>query len=95
MSVSLVPYLNFPSGKTREAMTYYQDVFGGELSVNTFAEFGMEGMPPDGVMHAQLITDQFTVMASDAIWTFSPVGGDPVIGSSSIMDARAGQIDDG
>lgn len=67
MSVSLVPYLNFPSGKTREAMTYYQDVFGGELSVNTFAEFGMEGMPPDGVMHAQLITDQFTVMASDAM----------------------------
>lgn len=48
MSLSLVPYLNFPPGVTREAMTYYQGIFGGELTINTFSEFGMEGMPADG-----------------------------------------------
>ena len=30
MSLSLVPYLNFPPGKTREAMEYYQGIFGGD-----------------------------------------------------------------
>lgn len=67
MSLSLVPYLNFPPGVAREAMTYYQGIFGGELTISTFAEFGMEGMPADGVMHSQLVTDQFTLMASDAM----------------------------
>ncbi len=67
MSLSLVPYLNFPPGVTREAMTYYQGIFGGELTINTFSEFGMEGMPADGTMHSQLVTGQFTLMASDAM----------------------------
>ncbi len=67
MSLSLVPYLNFPPGVTRDAMTFYQGVFGGELTISTFSEFGMEGMPPDGVMHSQLVTGQLTLMASDAM----------------------------
>lgn len=67
MSFQLVPYLNFPAGTTREAMTYYQGVFGGRLDISTFGEFGMEGAPADGVMHSQLVADQFTLMASDAM----------------------------
>lgn len=67
MSLSLVPYLNFPPGTTREAMAFYQGIFGGELTINTFSEFGMEGMPADGTMHSQLVTGQFTLMASDAM----------------------------
>jgi PhnB protein len=67
MSRSLVAYLNFPSGQTREAMTYYQGVFGGQLDISEFGDFGMEGMPADGVMHAQLVADGFTLMASDAM----------------------------
>lgn len=67
MSISLSPYLNF-AGNAREAMTFYQSVFGGELSVSTFAEFGGGGdMPDDGTMHAQLVHDSFTLMASDAM----------------------------
>jgi PhnB protein len=66
MSISLAPYLNFPQGKTREAMTFYQSVFGGKLDISTFGEFHMEGMPSDGVMHAMLTADTFTFMASDA-----------------------------
>lgn len=66
MSVSLVAYLNFPLGQTREAMTYYQSIFGGKLTISTFADFGVDG-PPDGTMHANLSADGFTLMASDAM----------------------------
>nr|WP_300150748.1 VOC family protein [Propionicimonas sp.] len=67
MAITLVAYLNFPQGKTREAMTYYQDVFGGTLDVLTFGDYGMADMPADGTMHARLVTDHFRLMASDAM----------------------------
>jgi len=47
-------------------MTFYQEVFGGELTLNTFGEFGMEGEGSEGIMHAQLETpDGMVLMASD------------------------------
>ena len=66
MSARLNPYLTF-NGTAREAMhLFYQSVFGGDLTVSTFGEFGMEGDGAAGVMHAQLETpDGFTLMASD------------------------------
>ena len=39
MASKLNPYLQFKDN-AREAMTYYQDVFGGDLVVNTFGDFG-------------------------------------------------------
>ena len=66
----LNPYLTF-DGNAREAIEFYKDVFGGELNVMTFGDMGAtehEGAALDanGVMHAQLTTDQgFTLMASD------------------------------
>lgn len=66
MSVQLVSYLNF-DGNAAEAMRYYQEVFGGELTIATFADFGVPGMPAEGTMHAALTTPDFTVMASDAM----------------------------
>ena len=51
MTAKLVPYLNFP-GNTREALTFYQSVFGGELLFNTFADFGVSEMPADGIMRS-------------------------------------------
>lgn len=66
--VQLVPYLNFPGGVTREAMAFYQSVFGGVLTISSFADFGMtDHMPADGTMHAELVADGFTLMASDAM----------------------------
>lgn len=65
MATKLVPYLNF-DGNTAEALRYYQSVFGGQLTIATFADFGMTDMPPDGTMHAELVAEQFTLMASDA-----------------------------
>lgn len=65
MATRLSPYLNFP-GNTREAMEFYRDVLGGTLSITTFGEFGIDGVPADGVMHAALETeDGLTLMASD------------------------------
>lgn len=40
----LAPYLNF-DGTCREAMTFYQQCFGGELSVTTFGEANFDAMP--------------------------------------------------
>lgn len=65
MTSLLNPYLTF-AGTCREAMEFYQSVFGGELSVMTFGQMGAEGVAADGVMHAHLLTDLgFTLMASD------------------------------
>src|SRR5215207_10857495 len=68
MSV-LNPYLNF-RGEAREALEFYHSVFGGELTVSSFAELGMEGVPEaerDQIMHGQLETTAgFTLMAADA-----------------------------
>ncbi|SDD18148.1 VOC family protein [Auraticoccus monumenti] len=66
MAARLNPYLMF-DGRAREAMEFYHGVFGGELSISTFGEYGdpsAEGA--DGVMHAQLDAGELVVlMGSD------------------------------
>ncbi|HET7398826.1 MAG TPA: VOC family protein [Intrasporangium sp.] len=67
MAARLNPYLGFRDN-AREAMEFYREVFGGNLTVNTFGEFGTpEGSPDaDKVMHAMLETDSgMALMASD------------------------------
>lgn len=65
MAITSAPYLNF-AGTTREAMEFYQSVFGGELVVLTFADMGVTDMPGDGVMHAALRGGPVELYASDA-----------------------------
>src|SRR5690349_15648868 len=67
MASRLNPYISFPEGRARQAMEYYKDVFGGELHMNTFGEFGMSDPgTADLIMHASLETsDGYTIMASD------------------------------
>jgi len=66
MTSRLNPYLAF-NGNAREAMEFYKSVFGGELTVSTFGEFGNDDAAlADRVMHAQLETDAgYYLMASD------------------------------
>ena len=67
MSVWLNPYLSFRDN-AREAMTFYQSVFGGELTVSTFADFDASADPSeqDKIMHAQLETpDGLVLMGAD------------------------------
>jgi PhnB protein len=66
MASRLNPYISFVD-TAREAMEFYRDVFGGDLTVSTFGEFGMAGTAEaDKIMHSQLETSAgFTLMASD------------------------------
>jgi PhnB protein len=66
MPSRLNPYLTF-AGNARAAMEFYRDVFGGELGLTTFGEFGASaGDQAEKVMHAQLETASgFVLMASD------------------------------
>ncbi|MDT7783935.1 MAG: PhnB protein [Pseudonocardiales bacterium] len=66
MATRLNPYLRF-DGSARQAMEFYQSVFGGRLNISTFGEFGMQDSPQaDQIMHAQLETESgYTLMASD------------------------------
>jgi PhnB protein len=67
MSTRLNPYLSFRE-TARDAMSFYQSVFGGELTTSTFAEFHASEDPAeqDKIMHSMLSTkDGLTLMASD------------------------------
>ncbi|MBA2773004.1 MAG: VOC family protein [Nocardioidaceae bacterium] len=66
MASRLNPYISF-NDNTRQAMEFYESVFGGTLAINTFAEFGAADSPDaDKIMHSQLETDSgFTLMAAD------------------------------
>jgi PhnB protein len=66
MASRLNPYIGF-DGNARQAMEFYQSVFGGTLVLSTFGEFGAQEAPEaDKIMHGMLETDSgFTLMGSD------------------------------
>ena len=67
MTVWLNPYLSFRDN-AREAMTFYHSLFGGELTVSTFAEFYASADPTEQhkIMHSQLESpDGLVLMGAD------------------------------
>jgi PhnB protein len=68
VATTLNPYLNFRDG-TREVMGFYASVFGGNLTLSTFADMGGMGQGESEqhkVMHSQLVTRTgMTLMAAD------------------------------
>ncbi len=66
MASRLNPYISFP-GNAREAMEFYQGVFGGALTMNTFGEYGAQDAPEaDKIMHGLLETDSgLALMGAD------------------------------
>jgi PhnB protein len=62
----LNPYISLRDD-ARQALEFYKDVFGGNLSLNTFGEYGDPNAPgADNIMHGQLETDNgMTLMAAD------------------------------
>jgi PhnB protein len=89
----LNPYLNF-NGNARQALQFYQSVFGGELNLNTFADFGGQGSPDaDRIMHGQLETNAgYTIMAADVTsdMEYHPIAGCSVSLSGDDGDALRG-----
>jgi PhnB protein len=63
----LNPYINF-NGNARQAMEFYQGVFGGKLRMSTYGEFHASEDPAEvnKIMHSTLEADNgLTFMASD------------------------------
>lgn len=90
MTALLNPYINFRD-TARAAMEFYQSVFGGDLTANTFGEFGMNDTPDsDKIMHSQLTTPKgFTLMAAD-----TPQGMDYNPGSNMSVSLSGTDADD-
>ena len=89
MSSRLNPYLNF-DGNAREAMQFYANVFGGDLSMSTFSDLGADGPDANRIMHAQLQTkDGYTIMGADVPSTMSyqPIAGSSVSISGGEADS--------
>ena len=88
MTSLLNPYLGF-DGNAREAMTFYQSVFGGQLDVNTHGDFGNpDPSLKDKIMHAQLETDAgYTLMGADMMPGRTAPSGDAFSVSLSGDDA--------
>jgi PhnB protein len=66
----IIAYLTF-NGNCREAMTFYQDCLGGELTLQTIGESPMaDKMPPEMkpcILHATLVKDGLSLLASDMV----------------------------
>jgi len=90
MASRLNPYINF-DGKAREAMEFYQGIFGGSLSLNTYGEFGDKDAPEaDQVMHGMLETDSgFTLMGAD-----SPPGMERTPGDNISVSLSGDDVDE-
>ena len=62
------PYLGF-GGKCREAMTFYQECLGGELTLLTMAESPVADQMPaasgEDILHATLTHGDLVLMATD------------------------------
>jgi PhnB protein len=88
MASRLNPYISF-NGTARPAMEFYQQVFGGDLAVNTFGEFpDADPATADQVMHALLETPSgFALMASDTAPGMALNPGDNISISLSGTDA--------
>lgn len=91
MDTKLNAYLGFKDN-TRQAMEFYQSVFGGKLVINTFGESGMAQDPSqnDLVMHAMLEADNgITFMAAD-----TPPGMEYTSGSNISMSLSGDNEDE-
>lgn len=56
MGTQLNPYISF-NGDAREALAFYESIFGGTLRTNTYGEYGQEGEAADQLMHGHLETE--------------------------------------
>lgn len=88
MPTRLNPYLSFRD-TARDAMEFYRTVFGGELTLNTFAEFHASEDPAeqDKIMHSLLeAPNGLVLMGADTPNTMGLTPGDNVAVSLSGED---------
>lgn len=83
---SPTPYLSLP-GTTREALTFYGQVFGCTVQLHTLADFGRTDGPEEAIAHGYLSEGPLTLFASDAI------GDQAVLRSEGLMLSLLGAAD--
>jgi len=95
MAIQINAYLNF-KGNCRDAMTFYQECLGGELTLQTVAETPMAAQCPTGmqdqIMHSMLISGGMVLMASDMIGPDGFIPGNDItlsIGGGSETETEA------
>lgn len=81
----LVPYLKF-DGRAREALTFYRDLFGGDLEVHTYADLGNTEGSPDAVAHG-ILSGPVALFASDT------AGDEPALHIAGVMFSLLGTAD--
>lgn len=66
MAISTTTHLNF-RGDARAALEFYREVFGGDLAITTYADFGMPAEAPGatGVVFGKVENDGFRILAYD------------------------------
>jgi PhnB protein len=62
--VGPTPYILFP-GTAREALTFYGEVFGCPVRLNTFAEFNRADGPADAIAHGYLAEGPVALSGAD------------------------------
>lgn len=67
----LTPYLHF-AGTARAALTFYSEVFGGELVLHSFADFGRDDGQQDAVAHG-ILTGPVELFGSDVAGDEEPL----------------------
>ncbi len=90
MSSRLNPYINF-DGNARAALEFYESVFGGALTLNTFGELGGETGPQgDKIMHGMLeTTSGYALMGAD-----TPPGMEHAPGNNIAMSLSGDDADE-
>jgi PhnB protein len=78
------PYLHFP-GTAREALTFYQEVFGGEVTLHTFGDFGRDDGPASAIAHG-VLAGPVSVFAADT------TGDEESFRSSGLMFSLLGTV---
>lgn len=61
----ITPYLLLP-GTAREALTRYHEIFGGELTLHTLADFDRDDGPAELIAHG-VLTGPVSLYAADAV----------------------------
>ncbi len=90
---TLNPYISF-RGQAREAGEFYRSVFGGDLTVSTFADYQVPAGPDeaDWIMHSQLTSSGLTLMISDVPLSMAYTPGDNISVSLSGSAAEGDEL---
>jgi PhnB protein len=88
VATRLNPYISF-TDNARQALEFYRGVFGGELTVNTFGDFGQADSPDaNKIMHGMLVTESgLALMGADTPAGMTHNPGDNISVSLSGDDA--------